>query len=264
MSYSVLKNSWLTVLVLCIGLLTGCNVSAKNVIAAKPTNNNAATPSSMTEQEKKIKADLELKVEKVEVKSVHKLPYNDLFEVVLGNNDIVYTNAKTEFTLVGHMINNSDMTDLTQARIDQLSTVDFKSLPFAQSFKQVKGDGSRQIAVFEDPNCGYCKMFRHTLEKMNNLTIHTFVIDILGPNSTEIAKQLLCAKDQGAAWDNWMLNKKLPDNKGDCDTSVLEKNKALAQKLGVTGTPTIIFEDGSRIPGAADQAALEEKLSAQK
>ena len=246
--------------VLTLGLLTGCNVSAKNNDAAKPTEPTA----QVSEIEKKVKADLELKVEKISVKSVRKLPYSDLFEVVLANNDIVYTNAKTEFTLIGHMINNADMSDMTQARIDELSVVDFKSLPLAQAFKQVKGDGSRQIAVFEDPNCGYCKAFRHTLEKVNNLTVYTFVIDILGPSSTALSKQLLCASDQGAAWDDWMLNKKLPSNSGNCDTSALDKNKALAQQLGVTGTPTIIFVNGKRTPGAPDQASLEEMLNASK
>ena len=260
MNASKWKNYVMTGAILALGLLTGCNVSAKNGDAQKA--NTSST--SATEQEKKIKTDLELKVEKLEVKSVRQLPYSDLFEVVLANNEIVYTNAKTEFTLIGHMINNADMSDMTQARMDELSVVDFKALPFAQSFKQVKGDGSRQIAVFEDPNCGYCKAFRHTLEKVNNITIHTFVIDILGPKSTAAAKQLLCAKDQGAAWDNWMLHQQLPDNSDDCDTSVLDKNKTLAQQLGVTGTPTIIFENGKRIPGAPDQASLEEMLAASK
>lgn len=260
MKLSGWKNHWMTALILGVGLLTGCNVSAKNGDTTKPSNASG----QVSEQEKKIKTDLELKVEKLQVKSVRKMPYSDLYEVVLANNEIVYTNAKTEFTLIGHMINNTDMSDLTQARMDELSVVDFKTLPFAQSFKQVKGDGSRQIAVFEDPNCGYCKAFRHTLENVDNVTVHTFVIDILGPNSTAISKQLLCAADQGAAWDNWMLHKKLPANNGNCDTSVLEKNKALAQQLGVTGTPTIIFENGKRIPGAPDKESLEQMLNTVK
>ena len=115
--------------------------------------------------------------------------------------------------------------------------------------------------MFEDPNCGYCKLFRKTLEQMDNLTIHTFAIDILGADSTVKAKQLLCAADPAHAWDEWMLHKTLPDNQGDCDTSNLEKNKALAQQLGVTGTPTIIFENGKRIPGAASKEAIEQILS---
>ena len=260
MNASTWKNYVMTGAILAVGLLTGCNVSAKNGDTQKINTTSAVA----TEQEKKIKTDLELKIEKLEVKSVRQLPYSDLFEVVLANNEIVYTNAKTEFTLIGHMMNNADMADMIQERMDGLPVVDFKTLPFTQSFKQVKGDGSRQIAVFEDPNCGYCKAFRHTLEKVDNVTLHTFVVHILGPKSTVAAKQLLCAKDQGAAWDNWMLRQQLPDNSGACDTSVLDKNKALAQQLGVTGTPTIIFENGKRIPGAPDAATLEEMLTASK
>ena len=246
---------------LTILLFAGCNnsVSAKN--ANEKTNNapSQAThaDANMSAQEKKVKADLELKLEQLEAKSVRKLPYGDLFEVVLSSNEIVYTNAATDFTLIGYMINNADMSNLTQTRMDELSAIDFKDLPLAQSFTKVKGDGNREIAIFEDPNCSYCKRFRQTLEKTDNVTIHTFVIDILGANSTAISKKILCAKDPVAAWDDWMLSQKLPNNDGNCDTSVLDKNKKLAQQLGVSGTPTIIFTNGKRIPGAPDAQTLE-------
>ena len=137
MNASTWKNYVMTGVILAVGLLTGCNVSAKN----GDTQKSKHDLSPELRAREKIKADLELKIEKLEVKSVRQLPYSDLFEVVLANNEIVYTNAKTEFTLIGHMINNADMSDMTQARIDELSVVDFKALPFAQSFKQVKGDG---------------------------------------------------------------------------------------------------------------------------
>ena len=190
-------------------------------------------------------------------------PMKGLYEVRVGT-DLFYTDAAGNYLIQGELIDTKARRNITEDRITKLTAVDFNSLPFADAFKIVRGNGKRQIAVFEDPNCGYCKAFRHTLEKVNNVTIHTFVVDILGPKSTVAAKQLLCAKDQGAAWDNWMLRQQLPDNSGACDTSVLDKNKALAQQLGVTGTPTIIFENGKRIPGAPDAATLEEMLTASK
>ena len=241
------KKPFIMAALLSLGLLMGCNVSA----------NNAQTNA----QEKKIKNDLESKIKQLEIKSVKKMSYGDLYEVVLSNNDIIYTNANTDFTLIGHMINNKDMSDMTQARLDELNAIDFKTLPLNQSFALIKGMGKRQIIVFEDPNCGYCKLFRKTLEQMDNLTIHTFAIDILGADSTVKAKQLLCAKDPAHAWDEWMLHKTLPDNSGSCDTSNLDKNKALAEQLGITGTPTVIFQNGKRISGAATKEALEEILS---
>lgn len=247
MTFWTRKKPFIIATLLSLGLLMGCNVSANNTQASA--------------QEKKVKSDLESKVKQLEIKSVKKMSYGDLYEVILSNNDIVYTNANTDFTLIGHMINNKDMSDMTQARLDELNVIDFKALPLNQSFALVKGAGKRQIIVFEDPNCGYCKVFRKTLEQMDNLTIHTFAIDILGDDSTIKAKQLLCAKDPAHAWDEWMLRKILPDNSGNCDTSNLDKNKALAEQLGVTGTPTIVFENGKRISGAAGKEALEEMLN---
>ncbi|MBS1175111.1 MAG: dsbC [Burkholderiaceae bacterium] len=241
------KKQFTIAMLFSVGLLMGCNVSANNTQTAA--------------QEKKIKTDLESKVKQLEVKSVKKMTYGDLYEVVLSNNDIIYTNANTDFTLIGHMINNKDMSDMTQTRLDELNVVDFKTLPLNQSFSLVKGAGKRQIIVFEDPNCGYCKLFRKTLEQMDNLTIHTFAIDILGADSTVKAKQLLCAKDPAHAWDEWMLHKTLPKNQGDCDTSNLAKNNILAEQLGITGTPTIIFENGKRIPGAASKEDIEQILN---
>ena len=244
------KKPSIIAMLLSLGLLMGCNVSANNA--------------QVSAQESKVKTDLESKVKQLAVKSVKQTPYGDLFEVVLSNNDIVYTNANTDFTLIGHMINNKDMSDMTQARLDELNVVDFKTLPLNQSFPLIKGAGQREIIVFEDPNCGYCKVFRKTLEQMDNLTIHTFAVDMLGVDSTVKAKQLLCAKDPAHAWDEWMLHNKLPDSQSDCDTSNLDKNNILAEQLGVTGTPTIIFKNGKRIPGAASKEALEQALSEAK
>ena len=247
MTFWTLKKSFIIATLLSLGLLMGCNVSANN------------TPESA--QEKKVKSDLESKVKQLEIKSVKKISYGDLYEVILSNNDIVYTNANTDFTLIGHMINNKDMSDMTQARLDELNVIDFKTLPLNQSLPLIKGAGQREIIVFEDPNCGYCKVFRKTLEQMDNLTIHTFAVDILGVDSTVKAKQLLCAKDPAHAWDEWMLHNKLPDNQSNCDTSSLDKNKLLADQLGVTGTPTIVFENGKRISGAVSKEALEKMLN---
>ncbi len=204
---------------------------------------------------------MESKVKDLHIKSVHKTNFGDLYEVVLANNDIFYTNADTSISIIGHVIDNRNMSDVTQARLDELSTVDFKSLPLNQSFKLVKGEGKRAIALFEDPNCGYCKAFRQTLEQMDDLTVHTFALAILGEDSIDKSKKLLCASDPAQAWDSWMLHGTLPNNSGDCDTSVLDQNKALAEKLSVSGTPTIVFENGQRIPGVASKETLEKVLA---
>lgn len=239
-----------------LGLTVGLHVSAKT---QTPDTKKIVAP--MNAAESKIAQTFELKFDGAKVVAVHKTPFNDVYEIILDQNEIVYTNAATEYIMAGSLISGTDKRNLTQERLDEINTIDFKTLPLEQTFKLVKGNGARKIVLFEDPDCIYCKKFRKTLEGMDNLTVYTFVIDILGKDSTAKAKQLLCAPTPATAWDNWMLHGQMPANIAPCDTSVLEKNKALAIKLGITGTPTIFLENGTRLPGAVDAADLEAALA---
>lgn len=241
---------------LSIGLLMGCNPSSANT-----KEGQSAASAASAKQAQQVQKDLERKVKDLKIQSVTQTAFGDLYEVVLEGNQILYTNGATSYTLAGHLFDNATMNDVTQQRMSELSRVEFKTLPLDQSFKLVKGDGKRVLAVFEDPNCGYCKVLRKTLEQVDNITLYTFAVDILGPQSTQLSKQLLCANDPAHAWDAWMLKGTLVRNAGTCDTSVLARNKALAQKIGVTGTPAIVFANGKLASGALDKASLEQALS---
>jgi len=198
------------------------------------------------------------------VQSVTKTPYSGLFEVRV-DNDIVYTDGKAQYLFVGRVIDTQTYQDYTKDRIDQISRIKFSDLPLASALKTVKGNGARKIAVFEDPNCGYCKRFRNTLQDVDNVTIYTFMYNILSPDSAVKSKNVWCAADRSKAWDDWMLNGKQPATAADsCVTTPNDKILALGQQLKVTGTPTIFFADGSRIPGAVDAKALEAKLASVK
>lgn len=190
------------------------------------------------------------------VKSVRPTPFG-LYEVQLGN-DLVYTDADVNFIFDGHVIEATTRRDLTQARLDELSAVDFKSLPFDLAIKQVRGDGKRQVAIFEDPNCGYCKKLRQNIDDIDNVTLYTFMLPILSPDSTQKVKNVWCAKDRGTTWDNWMLKGTTPPNL-DCDVPV-QKMLDLAKSLQVQGTPAIFFADGTRVPGAITKEEFEKRL----
>ena len=156
--------------------------------------------------------------------------------------------------------------DLTKERIDEINKVKFSDLPFESALKQVKGDGKRVIAVFEDPNCGYCKRLRQTtLKEIDNVTIYTFMYNILSEDSFAKSKNIWCAPDKIKAWDDWMIaGKAAPAAPASCTATPNDKVLALGQKLRITGTPAIFFTDGSRIPGAVDTKTLEAKLSSIK
>jgi thiol:disulfide interchange protein DsbC len=197
----------------------------------------------------------------VKVDSVKKTPYAELYEIRVGG-DILYTDKKGEYLFIGQVYDAKTSHNLTRARVDEINKVKFSDLPLDLALKQVKGDGSRVIAVFEDPNCGYCKRLRQTtLKELDNVTVYTFMYNILSDDSFVKSKNIWCAPNRVKAWDDWMVNAKLPPAApAKCETPN-DKVVALGQKLKIQGTPAIFFKDGSRIPGAVDLKALEEKLS---
>ena len=220
--------------------------------------------SAETAQEAAVKKLVEPRLgENVKVDSVTKTPYAGLFEVRIGS-EILYTDEKVQYLFVGNVIDAQNQTNYTKARIDDLSKIKFADLPFDSALKMVKGDGKRVIAIFEDPNCGYCKRFRKTLQGMDNITVYTFMYNILSEESAVKSKNIWCSSDKNKAWDEWMLNGKVaPTALATCATPN-EKISALGQKLRITGTPTIFFTDGSRLPGAVDVKALETKWASIK
>nr|WP_230404501.1 DsbC family protein [Undibacterium sp. LX40W] len=197
------------------------------------------------------------------IDSVTKTPYGGLYEVRMGP-EIIYTDAKANFLFVGSVLDNKAAVNFTKQRVEQITKVNFNELPLDAAVKYVKGDGKRVIAIFEDPNCGYCKKFRKTLQSVDNVTIYTFMYNILADDSSVKSRDIWCSANRSKAWDEWMIEGKVaPTAPANCQTPN-DKVFALGQKLRVTGTPTVIFTDGSRLPGMVDVKALEDKWASLK
>jgi thiol:disulfide interchange protein DsbC len=195
---------------------------------------------------------------------VTKTPYSGLYEVKIGN-EIVYTDAEGKYIFIGRVVEAETSKDLTEARLEEVNKIKFADLPLDLAAKTVKGNGKRMIAVFEDPNCGYCKRFRKTLTEMNDITIYTFMYPILGEDSKTKVKNIWCSADRAKAWDDWMLNAKAPAAApGSCSAAANDKVVEIGRKLGVSGTPTVFFADGTRVPGAIEAKKLEAKLASIK
>lgn len=197
------------------------------------------------------------------IESVTKTPYGGLYEIRTGN-EIIYTDEKAQYLFVGRVLDSKTLQDYTKARQDDLNKVKFSDLPLESAMKVVKGNGKRVIAVFEDPNCGYCKKFRHTLQDVDNVTVYTFMYNILAEDSAVKSKNIWCSPDRIKAWDDWMLKGTVaPTAPANC-TTPNDKVFAFGQKMRITGTPTIFFADGARVPGAIDAKALEAKFASLK
>ena len=221
-------------------------------------------PSLALPGEADIRKILTSKYPGAEISSVSKTPYAGMYEVLI-DGDIIYVTADGKYLFIGNVVDVATKHNLTSARMAKLQEVKWDSLPFPQAIKIVKGDGSRKLAVFSDPDCPYCRRFESELTKVDNVTIYTFLTPIqsLHPAAVNVAKQIWCEKDRVSAWRDYMLKGEKPKAAATCDNPV-DENVAFGNRIKVSGTPTLIFENGQRIPGMVQAEKLETLLTAAK
>jgi thiol:disulfide interchange protein DsbC len=197
------------------------------------------------------------------IDEVRPTPIAGIFEVRFAGTEIIYTDARGEHILQGSLIETKTMSNLTEARIEKLSAVDFADLPVKDAIAIKQGSGARKMAVFVDPNCGYCKRFERDLVAIKDVTIYTFLLPILGPDSTAKSRDIYCAKDPAKTWRAWMVDGVTPPKVMEkCDTAAIDRTLEFGRKIRVNGTPAVIFEDGTRKPGAIPGAMVEQLLVA--
>ena len=212
--------------------------------------------------EASLKKALEAAYPKFKIESVIKTPYTGLYEVFMGGQ-IIYTDEKLTFLIAeGRLVDPKTKKDITGERMEELTKIDFNTLPLDQAIKVVKGNGSRKLVVFSDVDCPYCKRLeQNELSNISDVTIYTFLypIEQLHPDAAAKSKLIWCANNRAKAWNDWIFNNKLPATTGNCEVP-LEKVGELARKVGVTSTPTLIFADGKRILGAQPYKEIERYL----
>lgn len=194
------------------------------------------------------------------IDEVRPTPMAGLFEVRLGA-DIFYTDATGDFIIQGELIDTRAQRNLTEDRINQLTGIDFSKLPLKDAIKIVRGNGQRKMAIFEDPNCGYCKKLERDLQKLDNVTIYIFLYPILSQDSVKKSRNIWCSKDSADSWHQYMAqDKNIPEAAAGCDIAAIERNLAFGRQHKITGTPTILFTDNRRVPGAISLAQVEKFL----
>lgn len=184
-----------------------------------------------------------------------------LMELRINGTSIFYTDMDGNFLIEGNLHETKTRRNLTEERIEKLSAVDFDALPFKDAFTIVRGNGKRKVALFQDPNCGFCKRLERDLQKIDNVTMYMFLVPLLGPDSAVKSQNIWCSKDRNKTWFDWMLRDITPAATSGCDVTALKRNSEFAGKHRITGTPTLIFADGSRVPGAIPAAQVEKYLA---
>jgi thiol:disulfide interchange protein DsbC len=197
------------------------------------------------------------------IDEISRTPIAGLYEVRYGGTEILYSDEKGEYIINGSLIETRTHADLTEARIDKLLAIDFDKLPLKDAFAIRQGSGGRRMAVFVDPNCGYCKRFERELVALKDVTIYTFLIPILGPDSNVKARDIWCSKENSRTWRSWMIDGVAPPRiAGGCDAGALDRNLAFARAQHINGTPAVFFESGARKAGAMPGEEVERLLAA--
>ena len=195
------------------------------------------------------------------IDEVNKTPIPGLWEVRIGF-DVLYTDAEGSYVVEGSLIDTRTRANLTRERIAKLTAIKFEELPLKDAMVYKQGSGKRRLAVFGDPNCGYCKRLERDLVALKDVTIYSFVYPVLGPDSDVKSRAIWCAKDSAKAWRDWMLDGVAPARSmGDCNTGAIERNVAFGRKYRINGTPALVFEDGERVSGAMSGPDLEKRLA---
>ena len=220
----------------------------------------AAMSTSLQADEPALRKTLIERNPAIKIDKIHTSPIAGVFEVVTEDKQVFYTDAKGDYVLTGNLIETATRNNLTRQRIEGLNVVNFASLPFKKAIPIVRGNGSRKLAVFSDPDCPYCKQLEKELALLNDVTIYVFLYPIasLHPAATKHAKAIWCAPDRAKSWRAQMLEDKQPTG-GECDNPV-DEIVALGNSLGINGTPTMIFANGKRVSGSQSAGQIEALL----
>jgi thiol:disulfide interchange protein DsbC len=224
------------------------------------TPDAAPQPAATAAELAAVKQLIEAKFPGAPVSNVARSPYFGLYEAQFDDR-MIYTDAKVTYVMVGSIFDANTKLNLTDARLRELNRVAWDQLPLDLAIKKVKGSGARKLAIFSDADCPYCKRLEGEMKALDDVTIYTFLFPIaqLHPDSARKSALIWCASDRTKAWDDWFASGKLPTNKGDCATPIA-KTALLGRKYHVSATPTLVFADGTMVPGAIPLDQLESEL----
>lgn len=193
---------------------------------------------------------------KTKVEKVSKTPLPGIYEVI-SDGQVIYSDEKANYMFVGNLVELRTMRNITGER-------KFSLLPLDMAVKQVRGSGKNVLVTFEDPNCGYCKRLAKDLSRIKDLTLYTFLLPVLSEDSVEKTKAIWCAPDKAKAWNDWMISGTTPPSpSAKCDPNpMLDKTQELSQRLGIRGTPFLLFANGQQSPGYIPASEIERRFNA--
>jgi thiol:disulfide interchange protein DsbC len=219
----------------------------------------AASASITTADENAVRTTLQHIFPEQNVQSLQPSPVAGVFEAVIDGR-AYYVSADGRYVLGGPLVDVQNRVNLSEARLEKINAIPWDSLPLELAVKRTKGAGTRRVAIFEDPDCPYCKELEQTLREVDDITVYVllFPIDELHPQAAEKSRAVWCATDRAKAWDEVMRTGVAPPAPPCQDP--LATIGEFARRHRISGTPTLILADGRRLVGAVPRERLEAEL----
>ncbi len=195
------------------------------------------------------------------IDAFRQLPDLPFYEIWIDHT-LVYTDLDARVLILGNLMDGKTLANLRQARISELLAIPLKDLPLAGAIKTVQGRGTHKLVVFADPNCGYCKLFEAELKKLKHVTIYTVIYPVLGPDSRDKARAILCAPKPARAWRAWMDNRQPPPAPAATCQPELDQVVAFGKKNDISVTPTTFLANGMRLAGTTPAVTLIKEIAA--
>ena len=191
--------------------------------------------------------------------------FSNFWSVVKGD-EVIYVSDDLKYFISGNVIEAETQKNLTQALAEaNRPKVKISELKLKDAIKvRDGGSGAKKIYVFSDPECPYCQRLEKSFDQLKNITVYVFPMPLasLHPSAPAISESAWCAKDQGKAWHDYVANN-VEIAPAKCDNPI-ERNLAIAAKYQIRGTPAIVFEDGTIVPGAITAREIQARADKAK
>ncbi|MGE4348733.1 MAG: DsbC family protein [Candidatus Berkiella sp.] len=199
----------------------------------------------------------------IKLEAIVATPIKEIYQVTYGPK-VLYISTEGRFLFLGDIIDTQEklknITELArrQARIDAL-----QQLKPEQSINFIPKTVKHTVTVFTDLDCGYCQKFHSNIKALNDKGIAVkylaFPRGEPGSENYQKAISVWCAKNPNQALTAAKQQKEV--QKTTCDKNPVDSEHELGILMGITGTPTLVLENGVMIPGYLPPEKLEELLA---
>jgi thiol:disulfide interchange protein DsbC len=186
----------------------------------------------------------------------------NIYEVVYGSQ-VMYVSADGRYLIQGDLYDLNTRENLSEnIRVGQRLKVVQDIDPASTIIFKPKGKSKHVLTVFTDIDCGYCRKLHNQMNQYlaAGIEVRYLAFPRSGVNTKSYYKavSVWCADDRQAAMTD-AKNGGNPPRK-ECDNPVQE-HMQLAEQFGVSGTPTLVLDNGEVIPGYIPPDRLAKMLN---